>query len=88
MTCENHTIIIKGLSSTARPESLKLMFRSQKTILAFTFYSQVLLPDVPRPAAPTQFKINNSHTLSLKHEQGQRGSDESQFCLSIFSHYH
>ena len=47
-----------------------------------------LLPDVPRPAAPTQFKITVTHTLSLKLEQGQTGSSESRFCLTIFSHYH
>ena len=61
------------------------MFRSQKTILAFTFYSQVLLPDVPRPAAPTQFKINNSHSHSLT--QTRTRSERLRIVSILFVHF-
>ena len=45
----------------------RVLFSSQKTILEFIFNTQVLLPYLPRPAAPTQFKINNIHSHSLKY---------------------
>ena len=82
MTCE---LIIKGLSSTTREPEADVQVTEDNPILAFTFYSQVLLPDVPRPAAPTQFKINNSHSHSLT--QTRTRSERLRIVSILFFHF-